>query len=237
MGQKFANGAAALLVGALSDTATSFTVEAAAAELFPVANTPDWVNPNDWFKAVLEKPTGEFEIVYVGQRNAGSGLFGNVLRGREGTAALTFLSGALVGLRITSEDIENSLAGNFEEVNAQRLNVDGPATGQPGTAPGHFVTVAQLDELRRLPAAAEMKSGSVYPAPGNFTIELGLTPGDLVGILNPSAAAITMSEGPGVTLQVSGLPLTGSRTIAAKSLVGVYAYTESIYYLIGSGIT
>lgn len=237
MGQKFANDASALLVGALSDTATSLTIESSEADGFPVANTADWVAPNDWFKAVLEKPTGEKEIIYVGQRNAGSGLFGNLLRGREGTTPMSFLAGALVGLRITAKDIEDSLAGTFKQVTAERLNVTTEASGVPGTDPEHFVTVSQLDDMRRLPKASEMKTGHVYPALENFTMDLGLAEGDLVGIIVPGATAITMSEGPGVTLQVAGLPLTGARTLAAKAFIGVYAYTETQYWLIGSGIT
>lgn len=106
MSQKFSNNARSRLAGSLSAGATSFTIESATADLFPVANTADWLTPADWFKAVLQNDLGQTEIIYVGVRNAGSGLFSNVLRAQEGTAALAFSPGAVVGLRLTALDHE-----------------------------------------------------------------------------------------------------------------------------------
>lgn len=123
MTQRFANNARSRLVGSLSNAATSFTVDAATADLFPVANTPNWLAPVDWFKATIENSMGQIEIVRVGVRTLGSGVFSNVQRGQDGTAAIAFDAGAVVGLRITAQDIENALAGDF-----QQIEVAGPAT-------------------------------------------------------------------------------------------------------------
>lgn len=122
MTQKFPNNARSRLVGSLSAGATSFTVEAPTADLFPVANTTDWLTKLDWFKATLEKSTGEVEIVHVGVRNSGSGLFSNVLRGQDGTTALSFDAGTTVGVRLTGQDIEQALTGDFDQ-----LDVEGDA--------------------------------------------------------------------------------------------------------------
>lgn len=115
MTQKFSNNARSRLVGALSNSATTFTIEAPTADLFPVANTTDWLTKLDWFKATLERTTGEVEIVHVGVRSSGSAIFSNVLRGRDGTTALSFSAGETVGLRITSADLEGAI--NVTEVN------------------------------------------------------------------------------------------------------------------------
>lgn len=113
MSQKFANNARSTLVGALTAAATSFTIDSSTADLFPVGNTTNWLAPGDWFKAVIENSLGQIEIVHVGVRNAGSGLFSSVLRGKDGTVALDFSAGAVVSLRITAQDVEKCLAGEF----------------------------------------------------------------------------------------------------------------------------
>jgi hypothetical protein len=113
MTQKFSNNARAALVGSLTAGATSFTIDSATADLFPIANTTDWLAPVNWFKAVIENSLGQVEIIRVGVRNAGSGLLSNVLRGQDGTAALAFSAGAVVSLRITAQDVEKCLAGEF----------------------------------------------------------------------------------------------------------------------------
>lgn len=115
MTQKFSNNARSALVGSLTAGATSFTIDSATADLFPVANTTDWLAPVNWFKAVIENSLGQVEIIRVGVRNAGSGLLSNVLRGQEGTIALAFSAGAVVSLRLTAADFETALA-KFENV-------------------------------------------------------------------------------------------------------------------------
>ncbi len=104
MTQKFANNARSRLVGALTNVATTFTVESATADTFPVANT------TDWFKATLENSLGQVEIIRVNTRGLGSGIFSDVVRGQDGTTAIAFDAGAVVGNRVTAEDIEESLA-------------------------------------------------------------------------------------------------------------------------------
>lgn len=111
MAQQFKNNARALLVAGISDTDTSFVVESAKADLFPVANTG--ANPvpavTDWFKVTLQNPSGAVEIVAVRTRAAGSGIMSNVLRGQDGTTPLNFLAGTVVGLRITADDVQTAL--------------------------------------------------------------------------------------------------------------------------------
>lgn len=116
MTQKFTSNARSRLVGALSSSATSFTIEAPTADLFPVANTANWLSPADWFKATLENSLGQVEIVRVGVRALGSGLLSNVLRAQDGTDPIAFDAGAVVGLRITAADVENALAGVLQQL-------------------------------------------------------------------------------------------------------------------------
>jgi hypothetical protein len=114
--QLFANNARSRLVGSLTTGATSFTIESPTADLFPVANTTDWLTPGDWFKAVLESDLGQVEIIYVGVRNGGSGVFSNVQRGREGTVPLALPAGAIVGVRLTAMDVQAMISASIAAV-------------------------------------------------------------------------------------------------------------------------
>jgi hypothetical protein len=111
MPQLFTNNARALLTASITDSATSMVVEASKADLFPTANTNAGSVPaaTNWFKVTLQDSTGAVEIVYVRTRTAGSGIFSNVLRGQEGTTALAFSAGTVVGIRLTAADIGSSI--------------------------------------------------------------------------------------------------------------------------------
>lgn len=116
MAQKFSNGARSRLVSSITNSATSFTIESATADLMPVANTSNWGAPADWFKAVLQNDLGQIEIIHVGVRGLGSGVLSNVLRGRDGTVALAFAAGSVIGLRLTAADVESALVASLNAV-------------------------------------------------------------------------------------------------------------------------
>jgi hypothetical protein len=111
MAQQFANNARALLVAGISDTDTSIVIESSKADLFPVANVGSGSLPSasSWFKVTLQNSSGAVEIVAVRTRAAGSGVLSNVIRGYDGTTPLNFVSGTVVGLRITADDLQTAL--------------------------------------------------------------------------------------------------------------------------------
>ncbi|MEO8021068.1 hypothetical protein [Polaromonas sp.] len=112
MTQLLANNARALLTADILAADTSITIEVPKADSFPIANTgTDPVNTvsKNWFKAVLQKSTGEIEIIYVRSRAAGVSIFSNVIRGQEGTTALDFVAGSVTGLRLTALDQQNAI--------------------------------------------------------------------------------------------------------------------------------
>ena len=110
MPQQFTNNARALLTASIGTTDTSIVIESDKAYLFPVANTGTGSvsAATDWFKVTLQNSSGAVEIVYVRTRPSGSSVFSNVIRGQEGTTALTFSAGTVVGLRITAADIQSA---------------------------------------------------------------------------------------------------------------------------------
>lgn len=124
MSQKFSNKARSSLTGNVASTDTSFSVVSGDADLFPVATTgtsPVGTTGLDYFKVVLEKSTGAYEIVYVRTRASGAATMTNVIRGQEGTTALAFSAGDIVGLRVTTADIGNAIAGIFANITASVL--------------------------------------------------------------------------------------------------------------------
>ena len=113
MAQKLKNNARSLLVSAINAGNTSLVVESGKADLFPVADTgtdPVGTFGKDWFKAVLQDTAGNIEIIYVRTRTGGNATLSNILRGQEGTTARDYAAGSVVGLRITSKDVEDAIS-------------------------------------------------------------------------------------------------------------------------------
>lgn len=108
MAQLFANAARTTLASGISDTDTTFTL--VLGDAFPVANTGAVaIGPGaDWFKAVLDNGTA-IEIVYVRTHTSLSETFSDVLRGQEGTTAIAWSAGAVVGLRVTAADMPKTV--------------------------------------------------------------------------------------------------------------------------------
>jgi hypothetical protein len=157
MPQQFSNNARSTLANTISDTATSLTVQAGAADLFPAANVGSGSIPstNNWFKATLQDVAGNVEIIYVRTRNAGSAVFSNILRAQEGTTAREFVAGSVVGLRVTAADIQasinilsatNTFTGNNTFAQPIVGNVTGNVTGNADTATKTVTTNFTIEE-------------------------------------------------------------------------------------------
>lgn len=100
MGYLFNNYATGRLVAALDAVDPTFALEAGQGANFP---SPAG---SDVFQAVIEDVDGNFEIVTVTQR---VGDVFTVTRGQEGTAALNFVAGSVVELRVTKAALDNFL--------------------------------------------------------------------------------------------------------------------------------
>lgn len=137
MTQKFADNCRALLAASILSTDLSLTVEAGKADRFPVATTVSWSSVLDWFKCVLIDSSGNREVIKVGTRTLGSGVFGNILRAQDGTTALAFTAGSLAICPITAADVEAALTGTLPA-----LNIAGAM--QQGTVQGRFVPVGGI---------------------------------------------------------------------------------------------
>lgn len=252
MPQRFFNSSRSRLVGALSAGADSFTVESLTADTFPVANTTDWLTPVDWFKAVLESDLGQREIVHVGVRANGSGVFSNVLRAQEGTVALSLPAGAIVGLRLTAQDVERMLgasiaavlltgnqtiAGNktFSAALTAEAGVIGDLQGNADTADVAALANALADGIT-IPADAEATTPAVKDATTKVATMAAVD--RLRGLLASESGSTLDIADRGAMKDLAGAVTIPAGVFARGDVVTLNSTTSSVISLLaGSGMT
>jgi hemolysin-activating ACP:hemolysin acyltransferase len=109
MGIKFTNNAEGALAAGISDSATTLTLKAGQGNLFPEVAS----GSGDYFYATLVDISGNREIIKVTERQAGSNVFGTIVRAADGSTAQAWLVDDIVELRIPSivfEEFEASIA-------------------------------------------------------------------------------------------------------------------------------
>lgn len=101
-----------------------------------------------------------------------------------------------------------------------------------------YLTIAAAGVITRLtsydPATA---AGDCVAVSAGFTVNTGLAAGTSFLIYNDSAAAITITQGSGVTLRLAGTTTTGNRTIAARGLASVWCNGTAEYLMSGAGVS
>lgn len=195
MTQLIKNAARAALTAAVAAADTSLTVDITKADLFPAADTgTDPVNTvgKDWFKVVLEDVNHNIEIVYVRTRTLGSATMSNLLRGQEGTTAISFASGSICGLRMTSLDMQAAI-----DLAAQ------------ATAQGKLVLNAATPEAQAqaMGTGLQKQSATAVTADGTATAYT-ITPTPAVTAYAADIAfdvTFPLASGNNPTLQISGL--------------------------------
>lgn len=100
MGIQLKNNASSLLASNISSTDTSLTITSGTGGLFPALAT------GDYFYATLVNTTSNIEIVKVTAR--ADDTF-TILRAQEGTIAQVFSAGSRVELRVTVQNVVDSI--------------------------------------------------------------------------------------------------------------------------------
>lgn len=131
MAQLFKNFARARIASSIGSSDTTIVLQSGYGAIFPEANMGTGPT-GDWFKCVLEKATGEREIVSVRTRSSGSDILSNVLRAQEGTTAISFDANTVIGLRPTAEDMTNAVS--VPAVVVQKTGDTGSAVMPSGTS-------------------------------------------------------------------------------------------------------
>lgn len=125
------------------------------------------------------------------------------------------------------------------------VTVGSPTGGSKGAgtvnATGVYVNGASLKTLPKSATtsgtltAAEV--GGVVPASGGVTINNSVfAAGDTFSVYNDSASSITLTQGSGVTMRLSGTSTTGSRSLAARGIATLWFNSASEVIVTGSGV-
>jgi hypothetical protein len=166
MTQKFANAARAYLDDAVSDSATTVTIDGGGS-LFPAITSPEFS------RAVLQDANG-IEVVLITAHTANSDSF-TVTRGQEGTTARSFAAGSVFGIRMTAADgdtfvaKQNALVSgtNIKTVNGDSLLGSGDLEVSGGLE--YVVKTANYTAVDKQGVLADTSGGA-------FTVTLPVTP-------------------------------------------------------------
>ena len=73
---------------------------------------------------------------------------------------------------------------------------------------------------------------------GNLTINSNVfSAGDAVSVANLSNSALSIVQGSGVTLYLTGTTVTGNRSLAAKGLCSLVCVSTNTFFVSGGGVT
>lgn len=232
MPQKYANAARATLASGISDSATTITLTTGEGAAFPVANAGAvTVSPTmgtDWFKCVLDDGSA-IEVVYVRSHSSGADSFTNVLRGQDGTAAVAWSAGAVIGLRVVADDMARTLTGAREVLTAARtyyVRTDGSDSnsGLVDSSAGAFLTISKATAVAAtLDVGTHQLTIKVGNGTWNENVSLPWVAGSTMPIfegntatpascfINPSGGGICINNASAIRWSVKGFKVaTGS---------------------------
>lgn len=198
MSIQLANNAETTLTAAITAAATSFTVTDASS--FPT------LGAGDYFYCTLENTSGSFEIVKV---TAISGSVFGVTRGQEDTAAISFAAGARVVLRMTVQNIIDTV--NLEISDFPIEDFGEPivlvVSGQSNVTLAQTLTWTPETNLVEWNWDADpTHTGTAFAAPAGTTITLGQSWANEIAKNNPMRKVHLIAIGRGATPIANWLP-------------------------------
>ena len=111
-------------------------------------------------------------------------------------------------------------------------------TAAQGTATTQVATTAFVDRFYDIPrTTGGLTRGMCWAISTGFTLVTGAPAGSAYSIYNDSAAAITVTQGGGMTLRLAGTTTTGSRTVAPRAFATIWFNSTTEAVIMGNGVT
>jgi hypothetical protein len=142
--------------------------------------------------------------------------------------------GARVAVYCTGSSVEFAHGTDLGAQLANTANAPNARTllGAAGTG--------DLAVLKTLPIATpstSFVSGEVTLPTANFTLNTGLTLHDVYTLFNSTAGNLIVTQGAGVTLELAGTGLQGTRTLASRAMATVWVRAANTYVISGPGVS
>jgi hypothetical protein len=107
---------------------------------------------------------------------------------------------------------------NDVDPTAAQITLDVPSVARMNTVPVNLVGLAV---------------GECFTTTAGFTVPTGLVVGGTYVICNDSSVSITITQGAGLTLRLSGTVLNGNWILAPRGMASIWVRSSSVYYISG----
>lgn len=130
------------------------------------------------------------------------------------------------------------LGGSTVTVQVNTLgNVNAVVFAADGTITTPDTSASEVG-LRGVPRVTSgQQGGQCLATSSGFTLSTGLAAGKSYAFYNDSAAAITITQGVGLTLRLAGTTTTGNRTLAPRGLATLWVNSTTEYIISGAGLS
>ncbi len=153
------------------------------------------------------------------------------------TSMVGFSRNNVAGKRILHSEVAGVSVSNTTGAEKGRVELRTKAAADAGV-----VVRATIDEVSftsTVPVVAPksinaaLTLNNVFSTAAGFTVNTGLTVGEYT-IYNNSAAAITITQGAGLTLRQSGTAITGNRTLNQRGIARILVISSTEYIIEGA---
>ena len=148
----------------------------------------------------------------------------------------TTISGLNIAENCPRANLNDAIRQVMADVKSDR---DAAHTTQAqGDATNALATTAFVDRFYNIPrTTGGLTRGMCWAISTGFTLVTGAPAGSAYSIYNDSAAAITVTQGGGMTLRLAGTTTTGSRTVAPRAFATIWFNSTTEAVIMGNGVT